>query len=48
MASPVQYPRVEFFGSLAIITLGNGENRFNLNSIAAINDALDKVERCVI
>ena len=35
-------------GSLAILTLGNGENRINQNSIAGINAALDKVERCVI
>ena len=48
-ASDMPAPRVdvEFRDEFAIFRMKNGENRFNLLSLAAINEALDEVERWV-
>ncbi|XP_077983488.1 uncharacterized protein LOC144438302 [Glandiceps talaboti] len=43
--SPAPGYSVEFRGDLAILWMNNGENRFNLDTIAEIQKALDVVER---
>lgn len=37
-------PRLDKDGSTAILVLGSGENRFNIDSIAAVDALLDEVE----
>lgn len=45
MASKASGVFVEFRKNFAIIWLGNGENRFNLNYLKELHSALDKVEK---
>ena len=38
---------VDFQGNVAILTMDRGENRFNMNFMDAMHEALDKVLRYV-
>ncbi|XP_070574146.1 uncharacterized protein [Ptychodera flava] len=42
--SPPPGYSVEFRGDIAILWMNNGENRFNLDTLAELNRALDKIE----